>query len=242
MNKVDFNRVGFKHVTLITGVTVILSLSSQAAVIFIENFDNTAFASSGTEAHIFGGESPDIQVGEWFGSTNGVSIASGDLSLGNTAVNRYRGAGIWLDASGWTAGTITVAVDVANFPVTPNSNSNPVFQVFTANGVDSMNSVSLDLHGGFNSQGNPTATGSASINQLGVNQEITGNGTAVTFSFDYNGTDQFVGLVFANSTPGSATGVNTVDLDNLTVSTIPEPSSAAFISLAGLIVILYRRT
>ena len=78
-----------------------------------------------------------------------------------------------------------------------------------------------------------------------VQQLLTGTGTDVPFTFDFNGTDQFVALVFANSnpniTPNGDIGATAV-LDNLTVtaSAVPEPSSLALLA-AGFGMIGLRR-
>lgn len=216
-----------KNLLLFTGAVVASILSSQAANVYTTDF-TAGYTSSGSDAHVLGGATPDVTANQWFGSTNNVSITDGDLTLGNTSTNRFRGAGVWLDTSvaGWEAGTVTVEFDASNFAA--GTDSEAVFQVFAANGVDVSNSVSLDLHGGFGLNGSPVATGTATIAMLGSEQAFTGSTTAtpstVSLTFSYNGTDQYIGLVFANSNaPSTGTG-NTVDIDNLTVDVEATPA------------------
>lgn len=228
-----------KNAFLIGGITLSSALASQAALVFTEDFSGTYTNTNG--ATTFDGTT--IAPESWFGSSNGVSITAGDLTLGNTTQNRYRGAGVWLDTTGWTTGTVTVSFEASNFA--EGINSDAIFQVFAANGVDATNTVSLDLHGAQGLDGSPVATGTATIAMLGSEQAFTGSTTATpsteSLTFSYNGTDQYIALVFANSN-GVTTGTgNTVDIDNLTVNTIPEPSSAVLLGLGGLALMVRRR-
>lgn len=221
-----------KNSFLLTCAVVASTLSSQAqTVVYSTAFDANpdaaaAYTSSGAGAHVLGGATPNVTATQWFGSTNGVSITAGDLTLGNSTANRFRGAGVWLDTSvtGWVAGTVTVEFDAANF--TAGTDSKAIFQAYAANGVDATNSVSLDLHGSASAGAGLANVGSATISTLGAEQEITANGSNIAFTFYYNGSDQYVGLVFANvNAAGTGTG-NTVDIDNLSVgveATAPGP-------------------
>lgn len=201
-----------------------LSVQAQTSTVYTTEFAVAdEYTSSGSGAHVLGGATPNVTATQWFGSTNGVSITAGDLTLGNTANNRFRGAGVWLDTSlsGWEAGTVTVEFDASNFVL--GTDSEAVFQVFAANGVDTSNSVSLDLHGAQSTGAGLATTGTASIAMLGSQQTISANGNDTRLTFSYNGTDQYIGLVFANSNaPSTGTG-NTVDIDNLTVDVEATP-------------------
>ncbi|WPJ95680.1 PEP-CTERM sorting domain-containing protein [Coraliomargarita algicola] len=227
-----------KNKLILASAVLASTLSSSAALVYSTNFTGDDYTQTSTAVVFDNGTTTAVE--EWFGSTNGIGIADGDLTLGNTTENRFRGAGVWLNASTWAAGTVTVEFDAANF--TAGTDSKAIFQAYAANNVDASNTVSLDLHGNFlSADGLPVATGSASIALLGTQQEITGNGN-IAFTFTYNGTDDFIGLVFANLNAQSTGTGNTVDIDNLTVSTIPEPGTYALLAgLTGLAFVMVRR-
>lgn len=220
-----------KNILLLASAFIALTLSSQATEVYSTLFDATdnatvspaeVYTSGGSGAHVLGGATPNVTATQWFGSTNSVSITAGDLTLGNTVNNRFRGAGVWLDTSvtGWQIGTVTVTFDAANF--TAGTDSKAIFQAYAANGVNGTDFVSLDLHGAASTGAVLAASGgSASIVALGAEHEITGNGTDIAFTFYYNGTDQFVGLVFANVNDNTTGTGNTVDIDNLSVDSGP---------------------
>ncbi|MDF7808051.1 hypothetical protein P4E94_11425 [Pontiellaceae bacterium B12219] len=218
------------------GVAMMVVGLAQASLVYSTDF--SVPYNSGNGAFVLGGATPDISTNEWFGSSNGVGVNNDVLTLGNTSANRFRGSGIWLDAAGWATGLVTVKVAAADFSA--GTDSEAIFQAYAATGVDASNSVSLDLHGAQSTGADPIATGTATIGALGAEQYINANGTA-TFTFNYNGTDQYIGLVFANSNdPSTGTG-NTVVLDNLTVNTIPEPATMGLIAAFGGGLLFIRR-
>lgn len=229
-----------KNTLLIGGITIASALSSQAALVYTTDFTGEGYTQNNGAIVFDNGTTTAVE--EWFGSNNGMGIAGGDLSFNNSTANRWRGTGIWLDASSWAAGTVTVELDVANYVA--GADTTLLFQAFAATGVDASNTVTLDLHGSVSAGGASAATGTAAISLLGAQQNITADGTDVAFTFTYNGTDDFVGLVFAQSNTATGTAFGSADLDNLTVNTtdpIPEPSSTALLGLGGLALILRRR-
>ena len=201
---------------IICAVGIILLMAPVARAQLVYSTDFSADGYSQTSVAVVFDDSTTTATNEWFGSTNGIGIGGGDLTLANDTQNRYRGSGVWLDAAGWAAGLVTVEVDVANYVA--GADTNLIFQAYAATGVDAANSVSLDLHGSVASGAQPVATGTAAISALGSEQTITANGTDVAFTFTYNGTDDFVGLTFVqvNAAGGSAFG--SADIDNLTVT------------------------
>ena len=215
-----------------------LTLPSQAVVVYTTDFDISYLDSTG--AVTLGGGIPNVTATEWFGSSNGVGVGGGDLSFNNSADNRFRGSGVWLDTTGWATGTVTVAVDVMNYVA--GDDTSIIFQAYAATGVNISNSVSLDLHANAGTGALPTATGgSSTINALGAEQMVTGNGTAVPFTFNFDGTADFVALTFVQINTNGGTDFGSADLDNLTVSTVPEPSSSALFGLGCVAFILRRR-
>lgn len=183
---------------------------------------------------------PTTAVDTWFGTNNGIGIGGGDLSFNNSTNNRFRGVGIWFDTTTWSAGLVTVEFDVANYVA--GADTTLLFQAFAATGVDAANTVSLDLHGSAGAiGGNPLGTGTATISALGSQQNITADGTDIAVTFTYNGTDDFIALTFAQQNASGGTVFGSADIDNLTVNTIPEPSSTALLGLGGLALILRRR-
>ena len=232
-----------KKIVFAAGIALLMAGNARAdMVVFMEDFDDVTQTTSNAPLAL-GGATPDVVAGDWFGSSQTPGVDGDVLTLGILTDNRFRGSGVWLDTTGWAAGLVTVEVDVDSY--TPGSQgATTFFQAYAANGVDASNSVSLDLHSGPGAD--PTGqTGTATISALGSQQLITGTGTDVPFTFDFNGTDQFVALVFANSnpniTPNGDIGAIAV-LDNLTVtaSAVPEPSSLALLA-AGFGMIGLRR-
>lgn len=230
-------KVNSKNGILIGGITIALALSSHAAVVYSTDFDITYNNANG--AFVLGGGVPDVVAEDWFGSSNQVGIAGGDLSFSNSTANRYRGSGVWLDTTGWATGLVTVEVDVTNFFA--GADTSIIFQAYAALGVDASNTVSLDLHGAVSAGSSPTATGTATIGTLGAEQTITAGGTDVPFTFNFNGTDEFIALTFVQINAVGGTSFGSADLDNLTVTTIPEPSSTALLGLGGFALLLRRR-
>ena len=211
-----------------------MSGGARADLVYSTDFTGEEYSQVSVDI-VFDGSATET----WFGSNNGVGIGGGDLSFSNTSSNRYRGSGIWLDTTGWATGPVTVEVDVANFA--SGTNSDIIFQAYAANGVDASNTVSLDLHGAAGLDGAPMANGTATIATLGAEQLITSNGTAA-FTFNFNGTDDFVGLTFAQDNANPSTDFVSADLDNLTVNTfaVPEPSSLMMLA-AGIGAVTLRR-
>lgn len=228
-----------KMLVCATGIALLMAGNASAQLVYETDFGVTDEYDQSSTSVVFD-DGTTTAVEEWFGSNNQVGISGGNLSFANSADNRFRGSGVWLDTTDWAAGLVTVEVDVANFVA--GSDTELFFQAYAANGVDALNTVSLDLHGGFGLAGNPQSSGTAAIGTLGAQQAITGNGTDVAFTFNFNGTDEFVGLTFIQENADDGTDFGSADLDDLTVNTsaVPEPSSLAFL-VAGVGLINLRR-
>jgi hypothetical protein len=228
-----------KKIIWIAGIAVLMAGVAQADLVYSTDF-STEYVSGGSGAHVLGGAAPDVTAEDWFGATQGVTFGPDDLTLNWPTANRYRGSGVWLDASGWEAGTVTVGVDVSSYTAGVGGSS-ILFQTFAANGVDADNSVSLDLHGGPGADGDPqVVAGTSTIAIFGDEQNISGAATQ-EFTFTYNGTDQFIGLVFALDNDTTATTYEAATLDNLTVNTIPEPAALGLIAVFGGGLLFIRR-
>ena len=211
-----------KKIVFAAGIVLLMAEGAQAQLVYSTDFEPAYI--NGTGAFVLGGATPDVMAEDWFGSSNGVGVGgetgSRVLTFGNATQNRFRGSGVWLDTTGWAAGTVTVEVDVANFVA--GADTTLIFQAYAATGVDATNTVSLDLHGNAASTGDPMATGTATISTLGAQQTITADGTDVPFTFTYNGTDDFVALTFVQLNVADGTEFGSVDLDDLSVTVTPE--------------------
>lgn len=226
-----------KKILWAAAVAMMVSGVAQAALVYSTDF-TTGYKSGGSGAHVLGGAAADVAAEDWFGSTNGVNLDGTDLTLNNGSQNRYRGAGVWLDATGWATGLVTVEIDVANYVAGADTTFS--FETYAANGVDSANSVSMDLHAGVSAGAGLAQTGSATIAQFGTEQTVTADGTA-TFTFDYNGSDDYVALVFAQRNAEGGTAFGYVDFDNLTVNTIPEPATLGMLGFGAVLALAIRR-
>lgn len=221
-----------KKILYTLGVSLLIAGGAQAATVFTENFNGQSFSDTNTVPIVFGGASPDVAAGAWFGSS-----VSGNVSMDNElqlkdpgATNRGRGAAIWLDSSAWSLGTATVTFDILDY----GGSGEAVFQAYYANGVDGSSSVSFDLHGNQASLPVTAVTGSATIGTIGARNTITANETQASFTFDFTGQEN-IALVFWNRNQ------QTWSVDNLTV-TVPEPATSGMLfGLVGLSALFIRR-
>lgn len=211
-----------------------VSLNSHAALVFTEDFESPFsidFTTTGTTA--FGGATPNVVVGEWFSSTQTVNTGNGVLGFGSLNTNnRGRGAGVWLDTTSWDVGTVTVSFEISNY--TGDASATPFYQAYSATGVGATGSVSFDLHTG-SGFSEPTVSGTAATGSIGPRNTINGDDN-YAFTFDYTGAEENIALIFFNR-DGPATAQPTFSLDNLSVNTVPEPSTATLLlgmAAAGL--------
>jgi hypothetical protein len=214
--------------------TLGLTAVAQAEVVFSENFDGQTYNVL-TEAY-FGGPTPDVSTNEWFGGLN-VIMDNDKLELERPARDKSRGAAIWLDSSEWDAGTVTVEVDILDYAA-GEASSVAYFEAYYANGVDASNWVMMDLHNATGSDPVIASSAGATIGKIGDRNMITANATDVTFTFGFTGQEN-IALVFY----GEATVdyMPTYSVDNLTVTTIPEPATLGLLGIGGLITLLIRR-
>jgi len=198
-----------------------LSVSTRKILVFSENFNGQTITHTDTGPVEFGGASPEVAVGQWFAALNYVAIDN-ELQLTNYADSRSRGAGIWLDSSGWAIGTVTVTFDVLDYAV-GGLDSESFFQAYYANGVDASSSVSFDVHGGGGEDPAIASTGSATIGTIGARNTITANATQVEFTFNFTGQDN-IALVFHNMSSATDTTMPVYSVDNLTAIITPAPA------------------
>ena len=236
-----------KKINMLTGLLFASVISSQAAVVYTNTFDN-AFDFTDAGAIELGGATPDVVAEDFFGGTNGVVISGSQLQFSlapNPIVageNRSRSAGVWLNPTGWAIGTITVEFDISNYVAGGTAAAETYYQAYFASGVDASNAVGLDIQGG--AAADPVLSGSATSGTLGAENAFTADGS-LSFTFNYTGAEEFIGLVFSSKS-GIGTGnfQAQYNVDNLVVSdttVIPEPSSTALLGLGGLAFLLRRR-
>lgn len=225
-----------RHSTLaLTMLSV--SISATAAVVFTEDFSSSTLTENRDVIEL-GGATPEVVAGQWFSSTNGIAI-NNELQLTNFNENRSRGVGIWLDSSTWDIGAVTVAFDVLDY-VVGGSDSESFFQAYFADGVNSTDSaVGFDVHAGGGVDPQLSVTGSTIAGLIGDRNTITANVTQATFTFNFTG-EENIGLVFHNMS-GVTGSMPVYSVDNLTVTTVPEPSSAILLALGGIGLLTHRR-
>lgn len=219
--------------TALTALTI--STTAAATVVFDEDFDGQTISHKDSATITFGANSSDVSVEQWFSASNGIAI-NNELQLTNFAVEKSRGAGIWLDTSAWITGTYTVEFDVLDYAA-GGTNSESFFQAYYATGVSASSTVSFDLHGGGGQDPATAAQVGATIGTVGDRNTITANATDAQFTFDYTA-GQDIALIFHNMS-GTTGAMPVYSIDNLTVA-VPEPSSAALIGLGGLALLLRR--
>lgn len=226
-----------KKILYTLGVSLLIAGGAQAAVVFTENFNGQSLGETGSGGIVLGGASPDVAVGEWFGGINGVAI-NDELQFTDIGGNRGRGAGVWLDSSAWTNGTVTVKFDILDF-VDAGAGSAAFYEAYYATGVDASSTVSLDVHGNGSSEPVAASTGTATIGMIGARTTIAGNATQAEFTFDFTGQGN-IALVFYNR-DGAASNQPAYSVDNLTVA-VPETSSTALLlGLAAASLLFIRR-
>lgn len=229
-----------KNKFLITVAILLISIrSSDAAVVYFEDFDGSFAVSSSTGIHVFDGST----TASWFSSNNGVDTAGDTLNFttfeGNN--NRTRGAGVWLDTSAWALGVITVEFEV-EAPFTAGiDNGSAYIQAYSASGVDATNTLGVDIHGNAALANNVVSiqTGMPSFSTIGGQTIITGTGSVVhTFTY---AEEEEIALMFINHATTDPNSRNLVfSIDDLSVSTIPEPSSLLLLGFSSLSFLSYR--
>lgn len=234
-----------KNTLINTGVLAASVLVAQAATVYTEDFSTSVYDEADNDssnAIFFGGANPGVSEGDWHGARTLVFINNGSLTFGTqTNTARFRGAAAWLDSSAWELGIVTVTFDVSEY--TDGTNDfETFFQAYAADGVNATDSaVSLDLHQSAVTGVATTATGSAAIAAVGSQFNFSANGTDLTATFDFTGQEN-IALVFANSSGTPEGGeMGTFNIDNISVDTVPEPSSAALLGLGGLALLVRRR-
>jgi hypothetical protein len=233
--------ITMKKILYTLGVSLLIAGGAQAATVFTENFNGQSFDYTSKVGVVLGGASPNVAVGDWFAATSFVAI-NDELQFTNAGDNRGRGAGIWLDSSAWTIGTVTVKFDILDYVAPdPVSTSESFFQAYYANGVDgSSSTVSLDVNGNGAADPATAFTGSATIGTIGDKHLFTANATQAEYTFNFTGQEN-IALVFYNK-DGGATSQPIFSVDNLTVNTVPEPATSGMLfGLVGLSALFIRR-
>ena len=213
-----------KRVAYAATLVLLMAGSAEASLVFSTDF-NVDYNNPDNRPFVLGTSGADVVATQFFGASQNVAVNPA-LAFNNTVQNRYRGVGVWLDTSSWATGLITVDIEATAF--TSAADTSIVFQAFAANDVNLSNDgVSLDLHEGVSGPA-LARVGDGTIALLGEAQNIEDTGIN-TFTFNFNGTDQFVGLTFGQSNASGGSLFGSATLDNLTVNdsavSVPEPSS-----------------
>lgn len=208
-----------KQLHSITGIAALTALSlttaAQAATVFTEDFSSGTTLISGTGPITFDG----TITGNWHGGD--VSTLAGEQLT--VTDDRTLGGFIWLDSSSWDHGIVTVEFDVKT------GGSASYFEVYYANGVDTVgNNVSLDPQSNLGNL-KPIQNGTATLGTLGAKNVLSTVADNQEFTFDFNGEGNIaLALYVVNSA---------LSVDNITVTTVPEPGTAAL--LGGLLALSY---
>lgn len=214
-----------KNILCVAGIVLLMTTSANSQLVFSTNFDGEAFGHQQPNGSLFGGPTPQIGFESFFAASNGAAITdNGDaagndeLQLTNFNTSKSRGAGVWLDSSTWAVGTVTVEFDVLDY-APGGVDSESFFQVYSADGVDAINGVNIDLHGagGLDPIAAPQAGSTATIGAIGPKNLITADATAASFTFNFTGQAN-IALVFHNKSAATDTAQPVYSVDNLTVT------------------------
>ena len=90
---------------------ILLMAGAARAQLVVYSTDFSADGYSQTSVAVVFDDGTTTVTDEWFGSTNGIGISGGDLTLANDTQNRFRGSGVWLDATGWAGCQTLIDLD-----------------------------------------------------------------------------------------------------------------------------------
>ncbi len=151
---------------------------------------------------------------------------------------------LYLDTSSWAAGNYTAAFDVTGF--TANADASR-FGVYEGNNDGSLQ-PRINMVNDAAGQDTPfevDSTGTVSFDEIGLGAVITTGVSSISYDFtltDAGSAGDYLVLGWSTTNPdGGSTGSDSFNVDNIVVSAVPEPSSAALLGLGGLALILRRR-
>ena len=232
------------------GGLLITASASQAALLVNGDFSSAIVDSTNlNDEHLDTG---------WKGKTsmtNGFSVIGGEAvagtvqwgfgqvnTLGSESGNLLRFSFDWTPDAGATGDALSVDWQMAGWTATAVGTR---FGIVNAAGLGartdggSADFTVYDLVGGSSSMGNvtPVKTVVTGVAGTTLNYTIDVDISGVAGSGSDLSTLNYFGVAF-NTVNGTATGGT---LDNVSVITVPEPSSAALLGLGGLVLILRRR-
>ncbi len=257
-----------KKITLIAGIITspVLAPSLHAATTLLdEDFVRTTAASNVAGEQTFDGSmgSPTLFLGNNITHNNDVS-SGGSLVISNNSTGNSRAALVFFDASTLGAGTFQANLDFLASNIISDDPTQPgaFAQVFSITGLTGVagDEVRFDLNAGpsdFNSGFIPAsingsgivtagieAFGGASITQVGNNVTIPGAAGSISGSFTLTG-DQandagdFIAVALVRA--GDLIDSGNFTVSNVSIETIPEPSSTLLFGLGGLGLLARRR-
>lgn len=108
-----------KVLTLFSLLAFAFALTPVRAQVYYQDFSgpvDITLLTGSNSGQFFGGSSPNFNFGDFADNFGGLSVISGELSLGDPGGNTATWHGI--DTSGWSAGEYTVSFDVSGLGVT----------------------------------------------------------------------------------------------------------------------------
>lgn len=249
-------------VALIFAAIVALAFNAQATVIYDQDFTTApTLTDNGTNNEAYFGSdetggSPvnNFAVGDFVYSsgntTAAVNSSAFDFAITREDRNRSRGFGVIIDTSGESAGAYSLTFDVSNY-VSGGTGDGITLNVWEARNIGGNNYLNIQ-HGANNGtrtapdfstpRNSDDSGGNGANNSLG-SQAITANG-AVTYDFtltEAGGTGDYLYLNWTLNHVSDSGGLPSFTLDNILVSSVPEPSNTFALVVFIMVALIARR-
>lgn len=250
----------FRIASIIAAGILGTGLNSQAASIaYTQDFHSsvTSTGTGGSQTYGSGRDVDDQEFGFGDHASGGQKTIFTTGEQGEMQINAFSPPGIteryfgsattlYLDTASWAAGAYTVSFDVTDYVQGANDSHFGVYE-----GNQNAGILRLRVNNGHASSDvypkEDGSTGTVSFGEIGSGEQITNGVTSISYDFtltEAGSTGDYLVLGWGTrSANGGDTGVvsDSFNIDNITVTAVPEPTSATLLGLGGAALILRRR-